>query len=165
MMRRQRKNVKEFKKLPPNISEQEFLDAFLPVMERVKKKYKYGIHDGNDIAQEAYQIAVKACHSYDRRKGPLYNFISVAVTSRVFNFLRDHKKREPRHDYIEEVSKEFVPVGNMRTTNTEFWDTVDENLNPRLRSDYVKMIQGIRIPKSRRDKIIKEIKSIVDENF
>lgn len=151
-------------KLPNGITEDEFMSAMAKIMERIKKKYSYVVHDGDDLAQEAYFIGIKVCESYKKESGPLYNFLSVAVTNRIRNFLRDKSIKEVSYTYINDDEEDTVNmIGNMKTTNDEFWETIDEHLQAKFRHDYLKLRQGIDIPKVRKMNLITELKRIVNE--
>lgn len=62
--------------------------------------------------------------------------------------------------------------GNMRTEEDpakkidmdEFYELIDKNLPVLLRSDFVKIKRGIKVPKCRRDKVYESIKQILEEN-
>lgn len=149
--------------LPNHVDQEEFNQAMLRIMERIRKKYKYAIHDGDDIAQEAYFIAIDIVKEYKPSLGPLYNFLSVSVNNRVLNFIRNKGFREIVCKSISNVEEETIKIGNMRTSSDEFWDIVDEHLSAEYRSDYLKSRQGITLPKMRRIKLIIELKRIINE--
>lgn len=149
--------------LPPHIDPEEFQSAILRIMQRIKKKYKYTIHDGDDLAQEAYFIAVDICVSYNPDAGPLYNFLSVSVNNRIKNFIRNKSYREIICTSLSNVEEETIKIGNMKTSSDEFWDIVDEHLSPEYRADYLKSRQGIYLPKMRRIKLITELKRIIND--
>jgi DNA-directed RNA polymerase specialized sigma24 family protein len=133
-------------------------------MERIKRKYKYSIHDGDDLAQEAYFIAVKACKSYNPETGPLYNFLSVAVGNRIINFIRNKRIKEIHSTSLFGIEEERMSkIVTIKTTNREFWDIIDDNLTGSLRVDYLKLRQGIDIPKLRKVKLLEELRRIADE--
>jgi DNA-directed RNA polymerase specialized sigma24 family protein len=139
-------------------------------VERLKRKYRYKIYDGDDLAQEALFIAIDdnpkrlgAIWKYDTSKGPLYNFLSVAIGNRIKNFIRDKRYKEIDAVSIFNVEEETIKVGNMKTSYDEFWKIIDENLGAEFRSDYLKMRQGITITKIRKTKLMDELRRIVNE--
>jgi DNA-directed RNA polymerase specialized sigma24 family protein len=136
------------------------------VTERIRKKYNYntsGANDGDDLAQEALEIAMAIVEKYDASKGPLYNFLSVSVGNRIKNFIRNKKNREIDVVSIMNIEEETIKVGNMKTTYDEFWKIIDENLSADFRSDYLKLRQGISITKHRKVKLMEELRRIVNE--
>lgn len=149
--------------LPPHVNPKEFQEAILKIMERIKRKYRYTIYDGDDLAQEAYFIAVDICGAYKPEAGPLYNFLSVSVNNRIKNFIRNKSYREIVCTSLSNVEEETIKIGNMRTSSDEFWDMVDEHLSAEYRADYLKSRQGIPLPKMRRLKLVTELKRIIND--
>jgi RNA polymerase sigma factor (sigma-70 family) len=156
--------------LPSTITEEQFIEAFQRVVERIKRKYKYSIHDGDDLAQEALFIAVSTdpksmgvVWKYNPETGPLYNYLSVAINNRIINFIRNKRHREIDAVNIFNVEEETIKIGNMKTTDDEFWRMIDEHLPAEYRTDYLKMRQGIAITKIRKMKLMDELRRIVDE--
>lgn len=160
--------------LPATVTEEQFMEAFQRVVERIRKKYKYAIHDGDDLAQEALFIAVSVepdskgeksgvVWKYNTSKGPLYNFLSVAIGNRIKNFIRNKKYRDIHQVSIFNIEEDTLKVGNMRTSDDEFWRIMDENLGAEFRQDYLKTRQGISITKARKIKLTDEMKRIVNE--
>ncbi len=132
-------------------------------MEKIKTKYNYTVLDGDDLAQEAYFIACKVCEKYDPSIGPLFNFLSIAVNNRVKNVIRKHSISTIKTTSISNVEEETIKIGNMKTSDDEFWSIIDEHLSSEYRQDYLKMRQGITLPKMRKAKLINELKRIVNE--
>ena len=60
-------------------------------------------------------------------------------------------------------AKTTIKIGNMKTSSDEFWNMIDENLSSEYRTDYLKIRQGINLPKIRKIKLMAELKRIVDE--
>lgn len=160
--------------LPTTITEEQFMEAFQRVVERIKRKYKYAIHDGDDLSQEALFIAVDTeldtngkpkgvIWKYIPEMGPLYNFLSVAINNRIINFIRNKRYREIDFINIFNVEEETIKIGNMRTTDSEFWRMIDENLPAEYRIDYLKLRQGIAITKIRKTKLMDELRRIINE--
>ena len=152
-------------KLPPHIDQNEFQEAILKIMSKIRTKYCFVQYDGDDLAQQAFFIAIdeKVIGKYDPSVGPLYNFLSVAVNNRIKNYIRDTLNVAIKTTSISNVEEETIKIGNMRTSDDEFWSIIDEHLSADYRQDYLKMRQGISIPKVRRLKLIAELRRIIDE--
>lgn len=149
--------------LPEHINAEEFNAAIEKIMAMIRRKYKYSIHDGEDLAQEALFIAIGACESYKPEKGALYNFLSISVSNRIKNFIRNKRHREVNCVSIFNIEEETIKIGNMKTSRDEFWNMIDEYLSSEYRADYLKIRQGISLPKIRKIKLMAELKRIVDE--
>jgi hypothetical protein len=80
------------KKLPSNVTEEEFLEALDKVMPRLVKKYRFGYHEESDMRQEGIIFGLKALEKYDRDR-PLANFLWTHLRNRFFNFKRNNYQR------------------------------------------------------------------------
>lgn len=135
-------------------------------MESIRKKqYSFPDFDSEDLAQQAYLIALKVMRKYDVKHGPIFNFLSISVNNRIKNYIRDKTTKELEAKSIESIIEDWETIGNSKTSSQEFWDMIDEYLPPTYRKDYLKMRQGIYVPKVRKHKIINEIRKIIDEEL
>lgn len=134
-------------------------------MVRLKNKYRFGALDGDDVAQEAYIIALEVMNKYDEKYGKIVNFLSVSVGNRIKNLMRDTLVKEIGACSLDNIQDEYETIGNSNTTSDEFWEMIDENLHPSFRRDYLKLKQGIKIPKLRKQKIINAIRDIINESL
>jgi len=157
-------------KVPSNMTEQEVIDQINKVIDRISPKYTFYGYDVNDIKQESFIICVDALERYDETR-PLENFLSVHLSNRLKNFIRDNysfsnngEKRKvclPMSlSYEENVEK------NETTHDVDFKDIdalITEHLPSRLRSDYLKFINNVPMTKAKKEKIIAIIKEIVGD--
>lgn len=134
-------------------------------MERIRKKYNYHFIGGDDLAQEAYFIAVKAMTKYKPEHGCILNFLSVSVGNRIKNYIRDTIIKEIDSCSLDNIQDEYDTIGDSHTTSNEFWEMIDEKLPAALRKDYLKMKNGIHVSKPRKTRIIEEIRKIIDETL
>jgi hypothetical protein len=79
-------------KIPSNHTEEEVLEIFDRVANRLAYKFKFGYHDIDDMKQTARLEAWKGLASYDGVR-PLENFIWTHVHNRLFNNKRDKLAR------------------------------------------------------------------------
>lgn len=142
--------------------EQEFQEAILIVMERMRKKYRFGIYDGDDVAQEAYMIGLEVVKKYNPSHGPMLNYLSVSIHNRIKNFMRNTIIKEIDTCYISNLSEEFETIGNSKTTREEFWQMIEDNLSMDYRKDYLKLRGGLPLAKVVKNKLINEIRRIID---
>ena len=76
-------------KLSNGVSEQEFLETFNRVVNRLIFKFRFGSYESNDLFQEAFLLAVDGMKKYDTKR-PLANFLYIHLRNRLYNFKRDN---------------------------------------------------------------------------
>lgn len=86
------KKKKKTKKLPNNISEEEFILAINNVTKKLGHKFKFGYHSFEDMKQQATIFALECLDRYDSSR-PLENFLWTHVRNRLFNYKRDNYQR------------------------------------------------------------------------
>lgn len=179
-------------KVPDGMSEQEVTETILRVANRLAPKYTFNGYDADDIVQEAFIIAVEALPKYDSSK-PLENYLSVCLSNRLKNFVRDNHLRYLSADASDEEREawenkyaakknllEPLPIDkvkderekNMWTKidflndiqSADIFRLIDLHLPVHLRTDFLRMKQGILIPKPRREKIEAVIITILEEH-
>ena len=161
-------------KIPKNMSREETVDKINLVVDRIAPKYTFSGYDVNDIKQEAFIICIEALERYDQNR-PLENFLSVNLSNRLKNFVRDNfgnakdveKKKisSPTtitHDYHNILS--YEEDINAKVQIDEIKEKIDRELDSSYRADYLKFINNITIPKPRRDQLIEILKEIVNED-
>ena len=75
--------------IPSNYSEQEVIDIIDNIANRLCYKFKFGYHTADDMKQEARVFAWQGLEKYDGER-PLENFLSVHLSNRLKNFVRDN---------------------------------------------------------------------------
>ena len=168
------------------MTEQEVLAVIEKIANRYCHKFKFGYFTAEDIKQEAFIIAVDALDRYDETR-PLENFLSSHVKNRLTNFKRDNYCRQQKEDAdikweLRNNAKKFLmePLDisnirdeqekNMRNENDfiediftrEMFDLIDSELPVDLRSDYLRIKDGVYVPKPRRQQIYNEISKIIN---
>ena len=168
------------------MTEQEVLAVIEKIANRYCHKFKFGYFTAEDIKQEAFIIAVDALDRYDETR-PLENFLSSHVKNRLINFKRDNYCRQQKEDAdikweLRNNAKKFLmePLDisnirdeqekNMRNENDfiediftrEMFDLIDSELPVDLRSDYLRIKDGVYVPKPRRQQIYYEISKIIN---
>ena len=174
------------------MTEEQVLQTIQKVVRRIAHKFKFGYYDYDDICQEGTIIALEGLSRYDGCH-PLENFLAVHVSNRLKNFKRDNFCRQesisPSGDTkaswelrnntkrflmepldIADIRDEREP--NMKVGNDfidgverrELIDIIDKKLEVSMRSDYLRMLHGVYVPKARRKQIINTIIAIVVEH-
>jgi len=181
-------------KIPPNHTEEQVLALLDNIANRFKMKYRFDIHDEDDIYQEAYVLAWQALDKYNGNH-PLENFLTTHVSNRLKNFKRNnlYYKQEPGIDSSKQERAEWnerylsqkrifeaITIdrirdeheSNMRrpsdSENVLYYKQVaqciDKFLPSELRIEYLKMKEGINIPKPRREYVMGVLKQILEDN-
>lgn len=163
------------------------LDIILKVCKRLAPKFTFGYYDVGDVEQEAFIIALEGLKEYDGRR-PLENFLSVHVRNRLINFKRDNycrpssdgdseqvkRKREMKKFLMEPLNLHNIQderESNMRASYDlvedleydEVLSLIDRHLPGELRPDYLRMRDGVTVPKHRRQKVYNAITEILHE--
>jgi hypothetical protein len=86
------KKKKNHKKLPNNVSEEDFLRVLDTISKKLGHKFKFGYHDFDDMKQQAAIFAIEGLERYDNSR-PLENFLWTHVRNRLFNYKRNNYQR------------------------------------------------------------------------
>ena len=169
------------------MTEKEVLEIINKVASRYAHKFRFGYFEADDIRQEAVIIAMEALERYEEGR-PLENFLAVHVKNRLNNFKRDKYYRQSKvdsntqekHNNSKKFSMEPLDISNIRDEKEdnmrveddfvidfeqqEVLRIIDQNLDVSLRSDYLRIKDGVYVPKPRRKQIYEEIDMILREN-
>ena len=170
------------------MTEREVTETITRVANRYAYKFQFGFYTPDDIRQEAFIIAMDALDRYDESR-PLENFLAVHVKNRLNNFKRDKYYRQQKEDQAnknkyDNNTKKFLmePIdissvrdeheNNMRLDDSfvnniedqELLDIIDTFLDVVLRAYYLRILNGVYVPKPRREQIYNEINRILKEN-
>lgn len=157
-------------KIPKNMTYDQVMKQIEVVVNRIAPKYTFSTYDVDDIKQEAFIICMDALERYDQKR-PLENFLSVHLSNRLKNFIRDNyytkdeeeKKRVMRPKYL--GSEDVVQYDNQTEQLADaksIKTVVDKHLPAHYRADYLKIINEVYVPKKKREEIIALIKEIVE---
>lgn len=159
-------------KIPKNMTEQQVIDQINIVVNRISARYTFHGYEVEDIKQEAFMICMDALERYDQNR-PLENFLSVHLSNRLKNFVRDNfyvKGEEEKKKVLKPsslTSEEIIPTEENTYDNyidaKALQQIVDLKLPSEYRADYLKIINDVYVPKKRREEIISLIKELLDE--
>lgn len=156
--------------VPENLSEDEVLNIIYRIVDKISPKYIFQGYDLDDIKQESFIICLDALDRYDSSR-PLENFLSVHLSNRLKNFIRDNHYVKSNIEKKKIKSPYYISDDNFLNENfdlesyvinKEILELIDEKLPANLREDYLKMINGVFINKNRKEKIIETIRAIVE---
>ena len=164
-------------KLPKGMTEQQVIDQINIVCNRISPRYTFYGYTVDDIKQESFIICMEALNRYDGIR-PLENFLSVNLSNRLKNFVRDNyflsnenterqKVYQPAQleyeDYIvDEENKLSISYDHIQ--KEEMVDAINKYLPANMRMDYLKMINDVYITKQRREEITAMIVEILEEH-
>ncbi len=159
-------------KIPKHMTEQQVVDQINIVVNRISARYTFHGYEVEDIKQEAFIICMDALERYDPSR-PLENFLSVHLSNRLKNFVRDNfytKDEEEKKKILKPSSlsyEDYVPhedkVEDDKIDAQALQKTIDMKLPAEYRADYLKIINDVYVPKKRREEIISIIKELIDE--
>ena len=170
------------------MTEAQVVETIQKVVQRVAHKYKFAFYDYDDICQEGFLIAMEGLQRYDGDR-PLENFLAVHVSNRLKNFKRDNFCRQQsipssgvqlERNNAKRFLMEPLDISNVRDEDEsnmrvgdnfvlhveqkEYMQIIDKNLDVSMRSDYLRIIHGVYVPKPRREQILNEINNIIENN-
>lgn len=161
-------------KIPKNHTEQETMDIIDIVINRIAPKYIFNNYDIDDIKQEAFIICAEALSRYDNKR-PLENFLSVNLSNRLKNLIRDNfgnskdvnkKKVNSPATITSNIYNQyhFYELDISDLDEKEIISLIDDELPSHLREDLLKFMHDLPLTKNRRENLLKSIMSIIDEN-
>tara|TARA_B100000131_G_scaffold248836_1_gene242003 strand:+ start:1676 stop:2173 length:498 start_codon:yes stop_codon:yes gene_type:complete len=160
-------------KIPSNMTEESVINTIMLVVNRTAAKYTFYGYELDDIKQEAFIICMDALNRYDNKR-PLENFLAVHLSNRLKNFVRDN------HYMKDEDEKRRIVMPGQLANEEYILDTQEENedqldcedmislldikLPATYRSDYLKIINDVYVPKKRREEVLNIIYEILEEH-
>jgi len=136
-------------------------------------KYRFSIYDPDDIEQEAFLMCIDALPRY--KSGSLENFLSVHVRNRIVNLFNKHadpnsEKYKVTHgisldkvDIDSEKSMSYISDIHTKLEREEILQKINERLPIEYRMDYIKLLSGIKITPSRKNRILKYVSDLFEE--
>lgn len=143
------------------------------------RKYKFGSYSSDDIEQEAFLMCMDALQRYNGT-APLENFLSNHVKNRLLLLKRKEGINYSGTTQYSEIKYNMLyplPIdgindedeSNLRENRNileeiasrEILDYIDQHLPATLRMDYLKFIGGVKLTKTRRDRIKQELLKIL----
>ena len=156
--------------IPKGMTEQQVIDQINIVIDRIAPRYTFYGYTVNDIKQESFIICMEALNRYDQKR-PLENFLSVNLSNRLKNFIRDNHfvgdenterqrvAKPAQLDYedniIDDLRKYAISYEQIEDRDMQI--IIDQHLPANMRMDYLKMMNDLYITKQRREEIIDTI--------
>lgn len=160
-------------KIPKNMTEKQVLEKIHIVVNRIAPKYTFHGYDVDDIKQEAFIICMDALDRYDELR-PLENFLSVNLSNRLKNFVRDNyftKNDEEKRKILNPIQLSYEDNIQQSQHDADkhidlhsVKQIIDQYLPSKYRADYLKISSDVYVPKKRKIEILSIIKRILKDN-
>lgn len=157
-------------KIPKNMTEQQVIDQINIVVNRIAPKYAFGTYGIDDIKQEAFIICMDALNRYDQKR-PLENFLSVHLSNRLKNFVRDNYYTKDETEKKQVLKPKYLSPEDVVKYDVDYEFTIeaknlkriiDKHLPVDRRSDYLKFINNVYISKKKREELVSLIKNLLE---
>lgn len=176
-------------KIPEGMTEQEVVDVMNEAASRVAPKYKFGYHNGDDMIQQAVMKCVKILNngkfipkSNKDLKKQLLNFLITICRNEASNYRRKHSFRYASPDSENNKRKYNImhpmKIHSQGMVNSEIFsrpnsiiedidkadliNKIRDNLPIPLLKDYLKWMNGVKIPLARRKILFTKLAEIFD---
>ena len=159
-------------KIPPNMTEEQVVKEITFVVNKIAPKYTFYGYDVDDIKQEAFMICMDAMERYDHNN-PLKKFLSLHLSNRLKNFVRDNyfisSEEEKRRVVMpgQLVNEDNIIDHRQRSEDkldySQMLALLDIKLHASYRADYLKIINDVYVPKSRREEVLSVVTEILEE--
>ena len=163
--------------IPEGMSRKEVVEQIEKVCNRIAPRYTFYGYAIEDIKQESFIICMEALSRYDNKR-PLENFLSVNLSNRLKNFVRDNhfihndngdrvkilKPAQLDHEnsIVDNEEKFSVSIESIEDQNIV--DIVNKKMPAGIRLDYLRMINDVYITKQRKQEILDIINEILQEH-
>ena len=163
-------------KIPKGMTERQVVDQINIVCNRIAPRYTFYGYTVDDIKQESFIICMEALNRYDQKR-PLENFLSVNLSNRLKNFVRDNHfvgdDNPERQRVVQPAQLDFEDSiideeGKFATSYDDIEEQnmvniIDQYLPASMRMDYLKILNDIYITKQRKDEILDTINLLLLE--
>ena len=159
--------------IPENMTKDQVVDQINIVVNRIAPKYTFYGYQADDLKQEAFIICMEALPRYDAKR-PLENFLSVHLSNRLKNFIRDNHFQAnedekanvvmpgqlANEEYLLDTREEFIEDLDYK----QMQKVLDIKLPAHYRADYLKIINDVYVPKKKKEEVLFIIQTILEEH-
>jgi DNA-directed RNA polymerase specialized sigma subunit len=162
-------------KVPEGMTEQQVIDQIMIVVDRIAPRYIFYGYTVDDIKQEAFIICMDALHRFDNTR-KLENFLSVNLSNRLKNFVRDNHfttndsterirlVKPAQLDNEDSLEETFLDDDGYNIDIKDMVGIINRDLPPFMRMDYLRMMNDVYVPIARKVDIKETIKTILEDN-
>lgn len=155
------------------MTEDQVMTSIEKVIKRISPKYTFYGYTLDDIKQESFLICMDALNRYDEKR-PLENFLSVNLSNRLKNFVRDNHflaeeeekakitqpgQLENDHSIVDYEEKFSIPEYSI--DYTDIIDLLNTEIPASIRMDYLKIVHEVPLSKNRRQEVMDYINYIL----
>jgi len=163
--------------IPSGMTADQVVRQIEKVVKRIAPKYTFYGYTVDDISQESFIICMEALPRYDATR-PLENFLSVHLSNRLKNFVRDNhftntedtnkvrvmKPAQLDHEHSLVDERNVFAVDENAIDYGEMSKVIDKKLPAQYRLDYLKMQNEVYVSRQRKEEIVIVIREILTEN-
>lgn len=155
---------------------EEQLEVIISIAEKLSHKYKFGYYGSDDIKQEAIILGMKAVKDYDGKRS-FAAFMYTHIRNRLNTLKRDryYRLETGKSAKLQEAKKSLIdtvdidncapPVVEGEPHINEVSQIILEGLPSYYRSDYLRMLEGVKISSGRKANIIGAIKELLGDYY
>lgn len=145
---------------------EEQMSAIEDVMATHSAGFDFDIYGKEDISQEIFLICVKLLSDYTKDKGELFPFLLGASKNKLISLLRTKYGNSNNKNYPDRIAVYQTKDINDNDFHKEYdeslldyyGDYIKENIAPEFKEDFLRMLEGIRLPYQRKYEILNYIK-------
>jgi DNA-directed RNA polymerase specialized sigma subunit len=163
--------------IPSGMNAEQVIRQINKVVNRIAPKYVFYGYEVDDLKQESFIICMEALPRYDSAR-PLENFLSVHLSNRLKNFVRDNhfvnaedsdkvkvmKPAQLDHEHGLVDGQQRFAIRDEQIDYRDMIKIIDRKLPAQYRMDYLKMQNDVYVSKQRREEITIVIYEILTEN-
>lgn len=150
----------------------EQLQTIQLVIKKLAGSNTFGFYEVEDIEQEAFLICVSILDKWDGIR-PLENFLTASLGKRLKSFRRDNyyrhnslnesleKRKRASIDLVEETDTDDPRI---EIRDSDEVDKVLRELPPSLRSDFLRLANGVSLSVTRKAAVYSKVKEILSED-
>jgi DNA-directed RNA polymerase specialized sigma24 family protein len=141
---------------------EDHLELVLGVIERLRTK-PYGFMTSDDVAQEAFIIATGVIKKWDGIRS-LEHFLMASISRRLISLSRVYYRNAARRASVDFVELDDRPIEESH--GVERFDEVAfimDNLPIAMRSDFLRWANGVIIPATRRESLIRKVNELNED--
>lgn len=163
--------------VPSGMTEDQVMAQIQKVVNKISPKYVFYGYTLEDIKQESFIICSEGLTRYDCNR-PLENFLSVHLSNRLKNFVRDNhfinlddqnrvKVLQPAqldHENSIVDEHEKFSLDDNKIDYQDMQVIINKRLPASVRLDYLKIVNDVYVSKQRKEEIVFMIEEILMEH-